>query len=82
MSVKYFNNLDVLRCATCSHYKQLEIEVKIKGGDAVYPHTTCINEIMLRKLRIRYSNVNNLHIEPTPDFGCPFHSDYKVENNG
>jgi len=77
--IENFDSFGVSRCATCNHYKPIEIQVSIKCGDATYQHTTCTNELMFKKLRIRYSSVNNLHIEPTPDFGCPFHSAYEVQ---
>ena len=65
------------KCKTCQHYEDVTVDVNVpKIGKAMYPHTTCTNVDMMKNLRIRYSKASNLMVEPTPEFGCPFHSGY------
>jgi len=63
-----------LTCLTCKHWIQEDLQVT---KDSVYPHKTCDNLQMWKNISIGSDKKAKLvFINPTKDFGCPFHSDY------
>lgn len=65
------------RCLTCKSWINEDLQVT---KDSVYPHKTCDNLEMWKNIAIGSDKKAKLvFINPTKDFGCPFHSDYNTE---